>query len=57
MKISHVPCLEDNYSYLIIDESTGDAAVVDPVDPEKVIQSAEQHSAKIKFVLTTHHHW
>ncbi|CAN7002121.1 unnamed protein product [Brassica rapa subsp. trilocularis] len=57
MKISHVPCLEDNYSYLIIDESTGDAAVVDPVEPEKVIKSAEQHSANIKFVLTTHHHW
>ncbi|CAD5322667.1 unnamed protein product [Arabidopsis thaliana] len=57
MKIFHVPCLQDNYSYLIIDESTGDAAVVDPVDPEKVIASAEKHQAKIKFVLTTHHHW
>uniref|UniRef100_A0A0D3CLC4 cellulose synthase (UDP-forming) n=1 Tax=Brassica oleracea var. oleracea TaxID=109376 RepID=A0A0D3CLC4_BRAOL len=44
-------------SFWIIDESTGDSAVVDPVDPEKVIQSAEQHSANIKFVLTTHHHW
>nr|AAC49867.1 glyoxalase II cytoplasmic isozyme [Arabidopsis thaliana] len=57
MKIFHVPCLQDNYTYLIIDESTGDAAVVDPVDPEKVIASAEKHQAKIKFVLTTHHHW
>ncbi|EOA31272.1 hypothetical protein CARUB_v10014444mg [Capsella rubella] len=57
MKIFHVPCLQDNYSYLIIDETTGDAAVVDPVDPEKLIASAEQHQVKIKFVLTTHHHW
>ncbi|XP_010558112.1 PREDICTED: hydroxyacylglutathione hydrolase cytoplasmic [Tarenaya hassleriana] len=57
MQIFHVPCLQDNYSYLIIDESSGDAAAVDPVEPDKVIGAAEQHGAQIKLVLTTHHHW
>jgi hydroxyacylglutathione hydrolase len=33
MKIVPVPCLEDNYAYLIIDKDTGEAAVVDPVEP------------------------
>jgi hydroxyacylglutathione hydrolase len=33
MKIVPVPCLEDNYAYLIIDEDTREAAVVDPVEP------------------------
>ena len=31
-----LPALEDNYMYLVEDPSTGEAAVVDPVEPEKV---------------------
>ncbi|KAK7282452.1 hypothetical protein RIF29_11238 [Crotalaria pallida] len=57
MKIYHVPCLQDNYSYLIVDESTKDAAVVDPAEPEKVLQAANSHGLNLKLVLTTHHHW
>ncbi|GAV67764.1 Lactamase_B domain-containing protein [Cephalotus follicularis] len=57
MKIYTVPCLEDNYSYLIIDEITKEAAVVDPVEPHKVLEAAHQHGAHLKLVLTTHHHW
>lgn len=57
MKILHVPCLEDNYSYIIIDEASKDAAAVDPVEPEKVLQVAHEHGVRLKFVLTTHHHW
>lgn len=57
MKIFHIPCLQDNYSYLIIDEQTKEAAVVDPVEPEKVLEVAKQNDANVKFVLTTHHHW
>ncbi|KAK9062638.1 hypothetical protein SSX86_019826 [Deinandra increscens subsp. villosa] len=37
MKVIHIPCLEDNYSYLVIDEKTKQGAVVDPVEPEKVV--------------------
>ncbi|CAB4271112.1 unnamed protein product [Prunus armeniaca] len=57
MKIHHVACLEDNYAYLIIDESTKEAAAVDPVEPEKVLKAAQEHGVDIKLVLTTHHHW
>ncbi|XVF24289.1 hypothetical protein REPUB_Repub13aG0114700 [Reevesia pubescens] len=57
MKIFEIPCLEDNYSYLIIDESTKEAAVVDPVEAEKVVEAANQQGAVLKLVLTTHHHW
>ncbi|CAO2816078.1 unnamed protein product [Amaranthus hypochondriacus] len=57
MKILHIPCLEDNYSYLIIDEQTKEAAVVDPVEPEKVLEVAKLNGADVKLVLTTHHHW
>lgn len=57
MKIFEVPCLEDNYAYLIIDEITKEAAAVDPVEAEKVVEAANQHGATLKLVLTTHHHW
>lgn len=57
MKIAHIPCLEDNYAYLIIDESTKEAAAVDPVEPEKIIGAARELGANLKMVLTTHHHW
>ncbi|EEF41604.1 hydroxyacylglutathione hydrolase cytoplasmic isoform X1 [Ricinus communis] len=57
MKIYEVPCLEDNYAYLIIDEATKEAAVVDPVDPDKILQAANHHGAHLKLLLTTHHHW
>ncbi|KAJ8764075.1 hypothetical protein K2173_004976 [Erythroxylum novogranatense] len=57
MKIFHVPCLEDNYAYLIIDEDTKEAAVVDPVEPDKILKVASEHGVHLKFVLTTHHHW
>lgn len=57
MQIHHVPCLEDNYAYLIVDEATREAAAVDPVEPEKVIRAADEAGADIKLVLTTHRHW
>ncbi|KAF9595841.1 hypothetical protein IFM89_005327 [Coptis chinensis] len=57
MKILHIPCLEDNYSYLIIDEGSKEAAAVDPVEPDKILEAANQHGLILKLVLTTHHHW
>lgn len=36
MKIRLVPALQDNYMYLLIDESTKQCAAVDPVEPDKV---------------------
>ncbi|RZC17825.1 Hydroxyacylglutathione hydrolase cytoplasmic [Glycine soja] len=56
MKIYHVPCLRDNYSYLIVDKSTKEGAVGDPVEPQKVLEAANSHWVNLKLVLTTHHH-
>lgn len=36
MKVELLPALTDNYMYLIIDEDTKEAAIVDPVQPQKV---------------------
>uniref|UniRef100_A0A0E0D009 hydroxyacylglutathione hydrolase n=1 Tax=Oryza meridionalis TaxID=40149 RepID=A0A0E0D009_9ORYZ len=47
MKIIPVACLEDNYAYLIVDESTKSAAAVDPVEPEKVLAAAAEVGVRI----------
>eukprot|EP00897_Mesotaenium_endlicherianum_P000349 jgi/Mesen1/10314/ME000079S09741 len=57
MRVVTVPVLEDNYSYLLIDDSTGEAAAVDPVEPRKVLAAAKEAGATLTTVLTTHHHW
>lgn len=57
MKIVTIPCLEDSYSYLIFDDVSREGAVVDPVDPQKVVEAADEHWVDLKLILTTHHHW
>ena len=57
MKVKIIPALDDNYMYLIIDPSTKDAAVVDPVEPQKVLKAVSDEGVNLTSVLTTHHHW
>lgn len=37
MKVEILPALTDNYMYLLIDQDTREAAIVDPVQPQKVM--------------------
>ncbi|GCB65989.1 hydroxyacylglutathione hydrolase, mitochondrial isoform X1 [Scyliorhinus torazame] len=57
MKVELLPALADNYMYLLIDNETKEAAVVDPVEPQKVVEAVKKHGVKLTTVLTTHHHW
>lgn len=57
MQVHVLPALSDNYMYLVVDEVTGEAAIVDPVEPEKVLSAVQQHGARLSTILTTHHHW
>ncbi|XP_031771883.1 transmembrane protein 104 homolog isoform X2 [Apis florea] len=57
MKVQILPALQDNYMYLIIDETSQEAAIVDPVDPDTVACAVQQNNVTLTKVLTTHHHW
>ena len=57
MKVEIIPCLQDNYSYLIIDQKTNEACVVDPSEADPVINFCEENKIKIKYILNTHHHY
>ncbi|KAI1909754.1 Cytoplasmic glyoxalase II [Ophidiomyces ophidiicola] len=51
----------NNYAYLISDEPTKDAMIIDPANPPEVIPVLKSHidSGKInlKAIINTHHHW
>jgi len=57
MRVRILPALTDNYMYLVVDEATGEAAIVDPVAPEVVVNAVKQENVTLTTVLTTHHHW
>ncbi|MAW17363.1 MAG: hydroxyacylglutathione hydrolase [Candidatus Pelagibacter sp. TMED272] len=55
MKIEIIPCLSDNYSYLIFEKKTNTVSIVDPSEfnsCDKVIKKYK----KLDFILNTHHH-
>lgn len=47
----------DNYAYVLLDEKTSEAAVIDPVEPQKLLHMVQHLNAKLTSVLITHHHW
>jgi hydroxyacylglutathione hydrolase len=57
MRIEIISCLQDNYSYLIIDETNNDACVVDPSEAKPIINFLENKDIKLKYILNTHHHY
>ena len=57
MKVEIIKCLQDNYSYLIIDESNQDACVIDPSEANPIIDFIENKKINLKYILNTHHHY
>jgi len=53
IKVGH-----DNFAYLIADEKSGYATLIDPAfEPEKILKNSEQRSLKIKYLINTHSHY
>ena len=57
LNIDIVPCLDDNYSFVIHDTKTNTVAVVDPSEFEPVNNFIEKKFKKIDYILNTHHHF
>ena len=57
MRVEIISCLEDNYSYLIIDKSNNTACVVDPSEAKPIINFIEKENINLKYILNTHHHF
>jgi hydroxyacylglutathione hydrolase len=57
MKVIPVPCLSDNYAYLVICEASGVAGVVDPSEAAPVAACVKKEGVVLTAILNTHHHW
>jgi hydroxyacylglutathione hydrolase len=57
LTVTLVPCLKDNYAYLLADRAAGLCAVVDPSEPEPVKAALAKTGDRLTHILNTHHHW
>ena len=51
-----VPCLTDNYAWLLRDEATGTVAICDPGEAAPVIAALDAAGGRCDLILLTHHH-
>ena len=51
-----VPCLTDNYAWLLRDEATGTVAICDPGEATPVIDALDAAGGRCDLILLTHHH-
>jgi hydroxyacylglutathione hydrolase len=56
LRVERIPTLRDNYTYLLVCERSGDAAVVDAPEAAPVERRVEKLGARVTRVLSTHHH-
>ena len=52
-----VPCLKNNYAYILRDVETGATAVVDVPDAAPIIQALALRGWPLHQIFLTHHHW
>ncbi|MFO0566090.1 MAG: hydroxyacylglutathione hydrolase [Polyangiaceae bacterium] len=57
MQVVIVPCLTDNYSYLIHADGAREAVVVDPSEAPPILAALEARGLRLVGILATHHHW
>lgn len=55
-RIEPIPCLSDNYAYLVRTEDSELCAVIDPSEAAPVVSALTTRGWKPQFILNTHHH-
>lgn len=57
LQIHQIPCLQDNYGYLIHDPASGLTATIDTPDAEAIGRALAGCGWKLDYILNTHHHF
>ncbi|MCG7494189.1 hydroxyacylglutathione hydrolase [Thalassobius sp. Cn5-15] len=57
LELVTIPCLADNYAYLIHNTTTGQTAAVDVPEAAPIRAALKQRAWVLSDVLLTHHHW
>ena len=56
MKVLVIKCLDDNFSYVVLNEANNNACVIDPSESDPIIQIIKKKKINLKYILNTHHH-
>ena len=57
MQVTPIPCLTDNYAYIIFDNISKTTGVVDPSESKPIISFLKKKKLKLNYILNTHHHF
>ena len=57
MEITPIPCLTDNYAYIIYDNNSKTIGVIDPSESQPIISFLRKKNFKLNYILNTHHHF
>jgi len=57
MFITPIPCLDDNYAYIIFDKISKNVGVVDPSEAYPIINFLKKSNLNLNYILNTHHHF
>ena len=57
LRIEIIPCLNDNYSYLLYDKESNIVAIIDPSDFGPCDKIIKKKYNKLDYILNTHHHF
>jgi len=55
--ITPIPCLKDNYAYLVTCDATKKSAIVDPSEAAPVLEAVKRAGVTPEAIWNTHHHW
>lgn len=57
LEILTLPCLSDNYAFLLHDPDSGETALVDAPEAAPIRAALEARGWRLDWILLTHHHW
>ncbi|MEP3035224.1 MAG: hydroxyacylglutathione hydrolase, partial [Pseudoruegeria sp.] len=57
LEIITIPCLSDNYAFLIHNAETDETALVDAPEADPIRVALDERGWSLDYILLTHHHW
>ena len=57
LEIVTVPCLKDNYAFLLHSDETGETAVIDVPEAGPILGALSDRDWQLSEIWITHHHW
>ena len=57
IQVKQIPCLDDNYGFLVHDSATGVTASIDTPEVGPINEALAEQGWKLTHILNTHHHF